>query len=195
MDDSLPTPERIRLAALTIFTEAGYEGASMSQIAKAVGIKTPSIYAHFQSKEQLFLQLTQQVIEEEWEQYLLLLERHRDEQAERQLHYMFDFFTDFDNLSSGQAFLKRTMVVPPPHLRERLRLDFLKYERKLTDKLAVIIRKGKSEGVLQDRDEEMMIAQLYASMDALLVEYQIYDRELFERRKSLLWQSLWQLWT
>ncbi|WP_337103966.1 TetR/AcrR family transcriptional regulator [Paenibacillus sp. YIM B09110] len=195
MDDNLTTPEKIKLAALTHFTESGYEGASMSQIAKEVGIKTPSIYAHFKSKEQLFLRLTQQVIDEEWEHYNTLLLQLRDEPVERKLYRIFDFFSDFAHLSSGQAFLKRTMVVPPRHLREQLRTVFLQYEDLLSERIVEIIRQGTGEGIFADRDEERMVAELYVFVDGLLVEYQFYDSTLFEQRKQLLWESLWQLWT
>lgn len=196
MANNLTTPEKIRLAALTQFTESGYEGASMSQIAKEVGIKTPSIYAHYKSKEQLFLQLTQQVIDEEWQHYNDLLQQIREEPIERKLYRIFDFFSDFAHLSSGQAFLKRTMVVPPRHLREQLREVFLQYEEQLSVLIMEIIREGKSEGlIIADRDERRIVAELYGFVDGLLVEYQIYDGVLFEQRKQLLWESLWQLWT
>ncbi len=45
--------ERLIKAALNLFSENGYEGTSVDQIAKAVGIKAPSIYAHFKGKEEL----------------------------------------------------------------------------------------------------------------------------------------------
>ena len=47
------TKERLILAALELFSENGYEGTSVDQIAKAVGIKAPSIYAHFKGKEEI----------------------------------------------------------------------------------------------------------------------------------------------
>lgn len=46
---------KLALFALQIFLEKGYSGASMSAVAKAAGIKKPSLYHHFSSKEQLFL--------------------------------------------------------------------------------------------------------------------------------------------
>ncbi|MDQ0061928.1 TetR/AcrR family transcriptional regulator [Paenibacillus harenae] len=195
MADNITTPEKIKLAALTHFTESGYEGASMSQIAKEVGIKTPSIYAHFKSKEQLFLQLMQQVIDEEWEHYIKLLQEIREEPAQRKLYRIFGFFTDFAHLTSGQAFLKRTMVVPPRHLREQLRISFLQYEERISEHIIDIIREGQREGLIANRDEQRIVAELYAFIDGLLVEYQFYNSALFEQRKRLLWESLWRLWT
>jgi len=48
------TKEKIKKTALSLFAQRGYHGTTMSDIAKLVGIKTPSIYAHFNGKEELF---------------------------------------------------------------------------------------------------------------------------------------------
>ncbi|MER2027366.1 MAG: TetR/AcrR family transcriptional regulator [Lachnospiraceae bacterium] len=47
----MSTKDRILDAALTLFAENGYNGTSVEQIAKAVGIKAPSLYKHYKSKE------------------------------------------------------------------------------------------------------------------------------------------------
>lgn len=56
------TYERILLAAYDYFAENGYEKASMSEIAKLVGISKPALYHHFESKEALFEALYAQII-------------------------------------------------------------------------------------------------------------------------------------
>ena len=47
------TKERLILAAMDLFSTKGYAGTSVEEIAKAVGIKAPSIYDHFRGKEDL----------------------------------------------------------------------------------------------------------------------------------------------
>lgn len=189
------TSEKIKLAALMMFTESGYEGASMSEIAKAVGIKAPSIYAHYKSKEQLFLQLIYQVIAEERKQFMELLQSMEQESIKQQVRRLFGFFTDLGHMTTGQAFLKRTILVPPRHLRDQLRQDFLRYEHELTEGIVAVLRKGALAGMFNALDEERLIAAFYVCVDGMLVENQLYEEELFEKRKQMVWESLWQLWT
>ena len=48
------TKERILKKALELFAENGYDAVSVGEIAKAVGIKAPSLYSHFPSKQAIF---------------------------------------------------------------------------------------------------------------------------------------------
>jgi len=53
-EDSRSTRERIIDAAMELFADSGYEGCTVQDIAKAVGIKAASLYAHFGGKEAIF---------------------------------------------------------------------------------------------------------------------------------------------
>lgn len=48
------TKERILDAALTLFSEKGYDAVSVDRIARAVGIKAPSPYKHYAGKRAIF---------------------------------------------------------------------------------------------------------------------------------------------
>ncbi len=48
------TKQKILTEALHLFSTYGYDSVSVGQIAKAVGIKAPSLYNHYQSKQAIF---------------------------------------------------------------------------------------------------------------------------------------------
>uniref|UniRef100_A0A7C1FHP3 TetR/AcrR family transcriptional regulator n=1 Tax=Caldilinea aerophila TaxID=133453 RepID=A0A7C1FHP3_9CHLR len=56
--------EMILQAAQRLFVERGYPGISMRKIADAVGVTKAALYYHFRDKEQLFLALLENVLEE-----------------------------------------------------------------------------------------------------------------------------------
>lgn len=49
----MSTKDRIQEEALTLFSENGYDGTGVEQIAEKVGIKAPSLYKHFKGKEDI----------------------------------------------------------------------------------------------------------------------------------------------
>ena len=49
-----PTKQRILAEAVALFAKEGYEAVSVEQIARAVGIKAPSLYKHYKSKRDIF---------------------------------------------------------------------------------------------------------------------------------------------
>ena len=64
------TRATILAEARTIFARQGYAETSLREIAEAVGIKTPSLYAHFPSKEALFAEIMVQL----WERSMAQIE-------------------------------------------------------------------------------------------------------------------------
>mgnify|MGYP002715502800 CR=1 FL=1 len=50
----MTTKQRILNEALTLFSKKGYSAVYVGEIAEAVGIKAPSLYKHFKSKQDIF---------------------------------------------------------------------------------------------------------------------------------------------
>lgn len=48
------TKERILYEAVNLFAREGYEAVSVEEIARAVGIRAPSLYKHYRSKRDIF---------------------------------------------------------------------------------------------------------------------------------------------
>lgn len=78
---------RIREAALSLFRERGFDGATLRAIAERAGMGASSIYRHVQSKEELLIDELSQMQEEAWARFRVADDRSRPP-AERLL----DFF-------------------------------------------------------------------------------------------------------
>jgi len=66
-------PDAALDAALSVFWERGYEGASLSELTKAMGINKPSLYAAFGDKAELFRKIVDRYMALQtasWEQAL-----------------------------------------------------------------------------------------------------------------------------
>ncbi len=50
----MTTKQKILMEALTLFSEKGYSAVYVGEIAEAVGIKAPSLYKHYPSKQEIF---------------------------------------------------------------------------------------------------------------------------------------------
>lgn len=60
----MQTDQRILEAATALFSEKGYHGTSMREVAAAVGIRAGSLYNHFPGKEDLLFQIAHGVMVE-----------------------------------------------------------------------------------------------------------------------------------
>jgi AcrR family transcriptional regulator len=187
------TSIKLRQTALSLFAESGYDSVSLSEIAKAVGIKTPSIYAHFSSKEQLFLQLVEETAREEIVTLSHIIAGIQSHSAENKLNAVYRFFTDLAPISSGRAFLKRIIFTPPKLLKERLQQEVMIYEDQLSSLILQILNEGEKAGeTVNSRNKELM-ALFLGLTDGLMVEAQLYDLETYKDRQHILWEWFKQL--
>lgn len=178
------TKQLIKETALTLFAEKGYDGTALSEIAKAVGIKTPSLYAHFSSKEALFLEVYQDSIQTELRELSKVAEREELE-GEEKLRSLFFVATDFSSSPDEKKFFQRAVFYPPKSLFEELKEETRTYEQ-LTDN---ILRKTLEQIV----PESVLIRWMhvfYALLDGLSVEHGVYDEAEFESRRTSAWEVL-----
>jgi AcrR family transcriptional regulator len=97
------TRERILAAALVLFVERGYEGTTISDIERAVGLAagTGSFYRHFRSKDDVFVAAVQRSATEYMDEFLGVLEELRRvddpvERLRRDFHMRLDAIQRFD---------------------------------------------------------------------------------------------------
>lgn len=162
------TAERILDAALDLFSRDGYEAVGIEHIAAAVGIKGPSIYKHFKSKQDLFDTLIRKMsarYEEHTPFYrnLDVKDLTPEKIADQTLRYI-RFSVHDPYISKVRRLLTLEQYRNPAVAaiqEKRVYGDLLRFHREMIELLI-------SEGILKDGDAGIMALQYVAPVSLQL---------------------------
>ncbi len=187
----LPMSERIERAALPLFARKGFEGTSLSKIAECVGIKKPSLYAHFASKEDLFFAILQKVNRDYRDFLEMQVQQYRELSTERQLYRLLkDHTTYLENEDLGLLF-KRFMLFPPLVLKETFNEQFIQSEEALTNVLLGVVNEGIRRGDIQG-DSDVVIDAYICLLDGTFEQLFYYSEVEHEERLQNAWRIFWR---
>lgn len=151
--------------AFKLFAEKGYDATSMDDIAKAVGIKKASLYAHFPGKESIFAQVYADMVVDYSDHLSGLISRHKGKPLETML---FDIFTGyaayFTEDLTKQSFWTRAYLFPPPFHKEVVVQECLRVEMEFVEKLTGIFEQGIADGVIRNGNAGDMVLAFYFMM-------------------------------
>jgi len=183
------TARLIKQVALRHFAEKGYEGASLAQIAEEVGIKKPSIYAHFKGKDDLFLSLAKDIRSEEIYFVRKAFKAYRENSLKKKLH---DFLLDLKERYTTDYQLKfwfRIMFFPPGHLYEEL----IELANTYLDEVELILiphfKEASKNGTFPNLPAEQAAAAFTCLIDGITVEM-LYGGPI---RAEKRFESAWTL--
>lgn len=187
------TKEKLMKSAFNIFAKKGPE-FSLTEVAKEVGIKKASIYAHFKSKEELL----HNVIERGIEEYLLKLneeiqklsdnENDVEKALEKSFSVMFSYYDSMDKI----CFWKRVFLLPP----EGFEVELMNKINYLTNQRFYIIRniilKGMEEGKIKSAPVDSVALAFFSSVHGVLSSIAIYnEKDLLSNYKDI-WNIYWR---
>lgn len=173
----MDTRHRILDAALTLFAEKGYANVFVAEIADAVGIKAPSLYKHFGSKQEIFGAILKEMKSSYDRQAAALRLNGSDALAdaatfaaastEELVKTGLGLFLFFLHDGYAQKF-RKMMTVEQFRNPELARLLTKQYgDDPLAYQSAMFAFLGRA-GVLQQRDPDVMALQFYAPIHMLL---------------------------
>lgn len=171
---ALSTKDRILDAALDLFAEKGYEGASVDMIAAAAGIKGPSLYKHFKGKDQILDALITKVDEYYAANFNAAGRQNQLPESMDQLTRMAFAkvsFTMHDEVIQKTRRLLTLGQFRNPRLSELATLHGITAIQTMFQKLFAAMMKA---GVMK-KDDPAILAMEFASPVSLLI--QMYDRE------------------
>ena len=176
------TQNRIKEVALILFARKGFEGTSLSDIASGVGIKKPSLYAHYKNKEDLFLGVIHKVFVD-YNAFLIKTgEELSDQRPENQLYQLLHKNTNYLRNDELGLIFKRMMLFPP----ESLRTDIYAMFEKTEDVIRQVIKSILVQMVNEEEWEQVFDAYL-CMLDGVFEQVFYYSPEEHKKRLENSW--------
>ncbi|MFZ4877789.1 TetR/AcrR family transcriptional regulator [Janthinobacterium sp. Mn2066] len=186
--------DRICTVAVGHFSEHGYDGSSLSDIAELAGMRKASLYSHFDSKDDLFLAVFADALLEEHS----FMQRCFDDEAALQqapqqaMQQAGALYCDRMAQRYGQSpharFLLRTVYLPPQVLRDHITGAYRALLDQLERHYAASLLHA-APWLAQPR--LALYVQAYLGIiDSMQVELIYADGAALQQRHAALWQIL-----
>lgn len=185
------TRATILAEARTIFARQGYAETSLREIAEAVGIKTPSLYAHFASKEALYAEVYAAVSVDHTSFFDELVRRSSEMEPLARLQHILGgieaYYRDRPDLAE---FSLRAAVTEYGPGGEQLRQIFLDSESTLAAAVRRTYEDGVAAGTFAAGDADGFTALVFVVMDGLFLQLTHYTPEVYRERFDQAWRHL-----
>lgn len=182
---SKTTTEKLQDAALARFAVQGFDATTMNEIAVDVGIKKPSVYAHFRNKDELFMSLMPKIIEDELNNARQVLQG--GDRIQQQLREYLEGIQERFELSHQVRFWVRTLFAPPVHLYD----EVIEPMHVFMEDLEAIIHQALAQSPLAGRPEGFSVDTLamtyMALIDSLQSELLFGGTRKYQRRLESVW--------
>ncbi|WP_405357981.1 TetR/AcrR family transcriptional regulator [Ruminococcus sp.] len=164
----MATKDRILEEALTLFSENGYDGTGVEQIAEKVGVKAPSLYKHFRGKEDIMNALIDNA-EARYEEYFGS-ERHIGKLPENREEFI-AVTMDRILFTMRDTMIRRIrkFLVQEQFRNERLAAVTTRHQLEGVQKMYTRILAGMMEKGLVVKDDPELLANELASPVVLLI--------------------------
>ncbi|MGG4049933.1 TetR/AcrR family transcriptional regulator [Paenibacillus favisporus] len=178
-------------AALSHFAKDGYEGASLQKIAEEVGIKKPSIYAHFKGKDELFLQTLKGALDEEGTRIIRRYISLKDQPLEQRLKGLLEYLQEEYTRSSKTKFVLRMAYFPPSSLHDQVMELVFPFLDSMEKRMIRVMRHHASAGHLPVKDPDGAAVAYMTLIDGVLIEMVCGGMEGSQRRLAASWPVYW----
>ncbi|NIE95024.1 TetR/AcrR family transcriptional regulator [Acinetobacter sp. C26M] len=182
------TAAKIQKIALERFAKQGFAATSLNEIATDVGIKKPSIYAHFKNKDELYLSLIPIMIDEELGHAKIVLQGGTE--IQQQLHTYLAGIEQRFNESYGVQFWMNALISPPVHLYDQV----IEPMHVFMAELEQVFSQAIQHSVLMENKyqlDSLVLARVCMSfVDALQSELIYGGREKFQLRLDAILKAL-----
>ncbi|MGM0803812.1 MAG: TetR/AcrR family transcriptional regulator [Bacillota bacterium] len=185
------TYDQLKQTALIQFAQLGYEGASLSVIANEVGIKKQSIYTHFKSKDDLYIQTFQEATDCEIDFVKQFIEDQKALQLRDVLSkFLTEYLERFEN-NNNMKFFMRTSFYPPVKHEEVIKMGSNEFVDRLESLFTALFEQN-SDLLRENITPETAALAFLTMLDGLLVELIYGIPERLQKRSTQSWIVFWR---
>jgi len=187
------TANRIKMVALELFSQKGYEGTVLSEIAERVGIKKPSIYAHYKNKEALFLSVVADMTASYVERWEEVINQTQMLGVEKRLYtLMEETIRHFTQEPLHIALWIRVWMFPPAGLKEELLQRMKDLHKRLEQDVTDMIKAGIAQGDVRCGQANDMAFAYLSLMDGYLMRVICYGSGNYTAQTIDIWTCFWE---
>ncbi len=161
----VPTRERLLRAARELIEEGGYSAASVAAIAERAGVAAGTLYRHFESKEELFVELFRSVCDGEVRAMRAAAERM--DRTASQVDRLETVLTTFAQRALRRPRLAWALIAEP--VDPLVDAERLAYRERYSALTAEALRAGIEAGELPEQNVELTAAALVGGCGEALV--------------------------
>ncbi|MTI48830.1 TetR/AcrR family transcriptional regulator [Sporosalibacterium faouarense] len=191
------TKDKILESAYRLFAINGYEGTSLSQIAKEVGIKKPSIYAHFSSKEEIFTTILDTTINKFYMYLDRIFSETKGQDTEYTLSHIYYRIIDyFSMFKSAKEFYSIILFFPPTFLEDVINTKLEKIKDKVKISLDKIFVEAMKNGEINEEEINFLIysylSLVHGSFGMMLYDTEEENQLLMKSNVEKNWNIYWK---
>ncbi|WIY60248.1 TetR/AcrR family transcriptional regulator [Bacillus arachidis] len=185
------TANRIKAVALSHFARYGYEGTSLANIAQEVGIKKPSIYAHFKGKEELYFTCLEAALQKDLQCFTDDMENFSESSTEALLVNLLKGYAKRFGESEESMFWLRTSYFPPDAFREQIIEKANAHIENIRELLFPVFKRANEQGELYNIEIKDALEAYLCLIDGLMVELLFAGLNRFKTRLNASWKVFW----
>lgn len=179
--------------AVSHFAKEGFEGASLSKIAKEVGIKKPSIYAHYKGKDDLFLSALQYSLYTQKDHLAVYFNSMKKEPLESILFGYYEWFAKESQDNERMNFILRVAYFPPLKLEKEVGELFNPFFDSMHRHLTRLLReRNRQENILHSEDFSNAALAYLTVTEGTMTELVYSGMERYEKRLQAVWPIFWR---
>ncbi|MGB6408886.1 MAG: TetR/AcrR family transcriptional regulator [Planococcus donghaensis] len=179
--------------AVSHFAKEGYDGASLSKIAEEVGIKKPSIYAHYKGKDDLFLSALNYSLDTQKAQFATYFYSMKNASLEALLYGYFEWFAKESQVNERMKFILRAAYFPPLKHEKEVEKLFNPFFDSLHLHLTRMLReRHRYEKVLYSEDFSDMALAYLTMTEGTMIELVYTGIERYNKRLHAVWPIFWR---